>query len=112
MAVRKIRLFDDKMLRKRCKEVETIDDHVLELLDDMMDTLHDTENGAALAANQVGILKRLVVVDYGEYCLKLVNPRIVESSGEQECIEACLSFPGKMGKTRSEERRVGKECTG
>ncbi|WP_148409274.1 peptide deformylase [Murimonas intestini] len=99
MAVRKIRLFDDKMLRKRCKEVETIDDHVLELLDDMMDTLHDTENGAALAANQVGILKRLVVVDYGEYCLKLVNPRIVESSGEQECIEACLSFPGKMGKT-------------
>ena len=104
MAVRKIRLFDDKILRKKCKEVTCIDDHVLELLEDMMDTLHDTEHGAALAANQVGILKRLVVVDYGEYYLKMINPRIIESSGEQECIEACLSFPGKMGRTVRPEK--------
>lgn len=99
MAVRQLRLYDDESLRKQCKKVENVNDRIRELLDDMMDTLHSVENGAALAANQVGILKRLVVVDYGEYYLKLVNPEIVESEGEQECIEACLSFPGKFGKT-------------
>ncbi len=99
MAVRQLRLYDDESLRKQCKKVENVNDRIRELLDDMMDTLHSVENGAALAANQVGILKRLVVVDYGKYYLKLVNPEIVESEGEQECIEACLSFPGKFGKT-------------
>lgn len=99
MAVRQLRLYDDESLRKQCKKVENVNGRIRELLDDMMDTLHSVENGAALAANQVGILKRLVVVDYGEYYLKLVNPEIVESEGEQECIEACLSFPGKFGKT-------------
>lgn len=99
MAVRQLRLNEDVSLRKKCKEVTDINDRIKELLDDMMDTLHSTENGAALAANQVGILKRLVVVDYGEYYLKLVNPVIIEEEGEQECIEACLSFPGKFGKT-------------
>lgn len=99
MAVRQLRLYDDESLRKQCKKVENVNDRIRELLDDMMDTLHSVENGAALAANQVGILKRLVVVDYGEYYLKLVNPEIIESEGEQECIEACLSFPGKFGKT-------------
>lgn len=99
MAVRQLRLYEDESLRKRCKEVIEVNDRIRELLDDMMDTLHSVENGAALAANQVGILKRLVVVDYGEYHLKLVNPVIIEAEGEQECIEACLSFPGKFGKT-------------
>lgn len=99
MAVRQVRLYEDESLRKRCKEVKEVNDRIRELLDDMMDTLHSVENGAALAANQVGILKRLVVVDYGEYHLKLVNPVIIEAEGEQECIEACLSFPGKFGKT-------------
>lgn len=99
MAVRQLRLYEDESLRKRCKEVAEVNDRIRELLDDMMDTLHSVENGAALAANQVGILKRLVVVDYGEYHLKLVNPVIIEAEGEQECIEACLSFPGKFGKT-------------
>lgn len=99
MAVRQLRLYEDESLRKRCKEVIEVNDRIRELLEDMMDTLHSVENGAALAANQVGILKRLVVVDYGEYHLKLVNPVIIESEGEQECIEACLSFPGKFGKT-------------
>lgn len=99
MAVRQLRLYDDESLRKQCKEVKEVNDRIRELLDDMMDTLHSVENGAALAANQVGILKRLVVVDYGEHYLKLVNPVIIDSEGEQECIEACLSFPGKFGKT-------------
>lgn len=99
MAVRSMRYNEDEILRKRCKEVKDIDDKIRQKLDDMMDTLHHTENGAALAANQVGILKRLVVIDYLDQCLKLVNPRIVEESGTQECIEGCLSFPDRFVKT-------------
>lgn len=99
MAVRNIRRKGDEALRKRCKEVTEVNDRIRGLLDDMMDTLHATQNGAALAANQVGILKRLVVIDYQDTVLKLVNPRIVESSGTQECMEGCLSFPGVFGKT-------------
>ncbi len=99
MAVRNIRRKGDEALRKKCKEVTEVNDRIRGLLDDMMDTLHATQNGAALAANQVGILKRLVVIDYQDTVLKLVNPRIVESSGTQECMEGCLSFPGVFGKT-------------
>ena len=94
MAVRQLRLEDDEILRKCCKEVREVNDHIRRLLDDMMDTLRHTESGAALAANQEGILYRLVVVDYGEHIHKLVG-----ESGVQECLEACLSFPGRMGKT-------------
>ncbi len=96
MAVRIIRMWDDEMLRKKCKYVAVVDDRIRQLLEDMMDTLHETENGAALAANQVGILKRLVVIDYCGQQRKLVNPRIVESSGTQECVEGCLSFPNRF----------------
>ena len=99
MATRQLRYNDDKILRKRCKEIQIVDDKIRQILDDMMDTLHQTENGAALAANQVGILKRLVVIDYCEYYLKLVNPKIVGYSGAQECIEGCLSFPDRLVKT-------------
>ena len=99
MAIRQIRKNDDEILRKRCKEVRAVDDKIRELLDDMMDTLHHTENAAAMAANQVGILKRLVVIDYCDVCLKLVNPKIIGRSGAQECIEGCLSFPGRFAKT-------------
>lgn len=99
MAIRQMRYNDDAILRKRCKEVETVDDKIREMLDDMLDTLRHTENGAALAANQVGILKRLVVIDYCDQCLKLVNPKIIGRSGTQECIEGCLSFPGQFAKT-------------
>lgn len=98
MAIRKLRYNDDNILRKKCREVPVVDDKIRELLDDMMDTLHDFPHGAALAANQVGILKRLIVVDYGEYVLRLVNPEIIESLGTQECIEGCLSFPNRAGK--------------
>ncbi len=99
MAVRNLRYNDDPILREKCKEVRVIDDKIKQILDDMLDTLHHTENGAAIAANQVGILKRLVVIDYCNYLLKLVNPKIVGTSGVQECIEACLSFPNRYVKT-------------
>ncbi len=99
MAVRQLRFNDDGILRKKCKEVTVVDDKIRDILGDMMDTLHHTENGAALAANQVGILKRLVVIDYCGYFLKLVNPKIVGRSGTQECIEGCLSFPDRLVKT-------------
>lgn len=99
MAIRNIRYHNDKILRKKCKEVTCVDDKIRQIFDDMMDTLHNTENGAALAANQVGILKRLVVIDYYGYVLKLVNPQIVGYSGVQECIEGCLSFPNRFVKT-------------
>lgn len=97
--VRKLRYNDDEILRKRCKEVKVIDDKIRQILDDMMDTLHHTGNGAALAANQVGILKRLVVIDYCGQYLKLVNPKIISQSGVQECIEGCLSFPDRFVRT-------------
>ena len=99
MAVRKLRINDDPILRKRSREVAAVDDRIRMLLSDMADTLHDTPNGAALAGSQVGILKRLVVIDMGEGLIKLVNPMITETSGQQECIEGCLSFPDRFGRT-------------
>ncbi|PNV62394.1 peptide deformylase [Clostridium sp. chh4-2] len=99
MAVRNLRYEGDAALKKICKEVKTVDDRIRMLLDDMMDTLHAFPNGAALAANQVGIMKRLVVIDYEDQYLKLVNPKIIGTSGEQECLEGCLSFPERFGKT-------------
>ena len=99
MAIRELRYNDDPVLRKSCREVEEVNDRVRQLLDDMMDTLHNTESGAALAANQIGILRRLVVIDYCDQYLKLVNPKIIKSEGEQECMEGCLSFPNRVAKT-------------
>ncbi|WP_312649097.1 peptide deformylase [Aminipila sp.] len=99
MATRQLRYNDDSILRTKCKTITVVDDKIRQILDDMMDTLHETENGAALAANQVGLLKRLVVIDYESYYLKLVNPQIIGQSGVQECIEGCLSFPDIFGKT-------------
>lgn len=106
MAVRQLRRDGDEILRKQCKAVTEVNDRIRLLLDDMMDTLHACPEGAALAANQAGILKRLVVIDYDGLYLKLVNPRIVERFGTQECMEACLSFPGKVGKTIRPQRVV------
>lgn len=99
MAIRQLRIEGDPILRKKCKKVLKIDDRIRLILNDLMDTLHSTDNGAALAANQIGILRRLVVIDYLDYCYKLVNPIIVGKSGEQECLEACLSFPNRLVKT-------------
>ena len=101
MAIRKIREIGDPILNKQCKEVKAVTPRTLELIDDMIDTMYDA-NGVGLAAPQVGILKRLVVIDCGDENgesapLLLINPVILETSGEQTGQEGCLSVPGKCG---------------
>lgn len=98
MAILNMRYEGDEILRKKCKEVKAVDDRIREILEDMAETLYNTPNGAAVAANQLGILKRLVVIDMGEGLIKLVNPVVVQAEGEQEVVEGCLSFPDKVGK--------------
>lgn len=100
MAIRQIRMSGDDVLRKKCRKVEVVDDKIRQILDDMVETMYNTENGGGLAAPQVGILKRLFVMDMGEGLLKLVNPEIIEAEGEQEVIEGCLSDPGVWGKLK------------
>lgn len=96
MATRNIRLSVDEILRKKCKEVKEINERLLTILDDMAETMY-ASNGVGLAAPQVGILKRMVVIDIGEGLLELINPVIVEQSGEQVGDEGCLSVPGRSG---------------
>lgn len=96
MAILNIRKYGDDILRKRCRPVEEITPRILTLLDDMKETLIDS-NGVGLAAPQVGVLKRIVIVDNGEELLELINPEIIATEGEQEEIEACLSCPGQWG---------------
>ena len=98
MALRQIRIFDDEILRKKSKVVEVVDDKIRQILNDMADTMYNTENGGGLAAPQVGILKRLVVIDMGQGLIKLVNPKIINKEGTQEVIEGCLSIPNTWGK--------------
>ena len=98
MALRQIRFSDDEILRKKSKVVEVVDDKIREILNDMADTMYNTENGGGLAAPQVGILRRLVVIDMGQGLIKLVNPKIINQEGTQEVIEGCLSIPNKLGK--------------
>ena len=96
MALRKILNDKDPALHKVCKPVESFDEKLHKLLDDMRDTLIDSE-GVGLAAPQVGILRRVVLVDNGEKILELVNPTLVETSGEQVGAEGCLSVPRRYG---------------
>ncbi|MBE7044871.1 MAG: peptide deformylase [Ruminococcaceae bacterium] len=96
MAIREIRKKDDEVLYKPCKEVVAFDKKLAILLDDMYDTMKKYE-GVGLAAPQVGILKRVVVIDVGEGLIELVNPKIVEASGTQNGPEGCLSVPGVFG---------------
>ena len=97
MAVREIREMGDPILNKTCKEVKEVTERTLELIDDMFETMYET-NGVGLAAPQVGILKRIVVIDTtGEDPIVMINPRIIETSGEQTGYEGCLSVPGKSG---------------
>ncbi|AFS78454.1 peptide deformylase Def [Gottschalkia acidurici 9a] len=98
MALRQIRLFDDEILRKKSKEVDLVDEKVRQILNDMVDTMYNTKNGGGLAAPQVGILKKLVVIDLGDGLIKLINPKIIRQEGIQEVIEGCLSIPNKWGK--------------
>lgn len=94
MAIRNIRISTDEVLRKKCKPVKEITPNLLTLLDDMADTMYEA-NGVGLAAPQVGILKRVVVIDIGEGLVELINPVILETSGSQIDDEGCLSVPGK-----------------
>jgi peptide deformylase len=96
MGLRKILTDQDPALHKVCKPVEKFDWRLHKLLDDMADTLEEA-NGVGLAAPQVGILRRVVIVDTGEELLELVNPVMLETSGEQVGAEGCLSVPGKYG---------------
>lgn len=96
MAIRQIRTRDDEALYKKCKPVVKFDEKLGILLDDMYDTMQKAE-GVGLAAPQVGILKRAVVIDIGEGKIELINPEIVETKGEQNGSEGCLSFPGLYG---------------
>ena len=96
MAVREIRVQGDEVLTKVCKEVKALTPRNLVLIEDMLDTMYEAQ-GVGLAAPQVGILKRIVVIDIGEGPIILINPEILETSGEQTGDEGCLSVPGLAG---------------
>ena len=96
MAIRNIVKVGDDILNKKCRPVTDFNDRLFTLLEDMHDTLTDA-HGAGLAAPQVGILRRVVLVDTGEEILELINPTMVETDGEQEGAEGCLSVPGRYG---------------
>jgi peptide deformylase len=101
MAIRNLRYEGDEILRKRSREIEEIDDKIKELAKDMMETMHKYE-GVGLAGPQVGILKRIIVIDLYEEGTQftLINPVIVKTKGEQLVDEGCLSFPQKFGKVK------------
>lgn len=96
MALRTIREMGDEVLTKKCREIKEITPRIKELIGDMLETMYEA-NGVGLAAPQVGILKRLVVIDVGEGPIVLINPVIVETEGSQTGEEGCLSLPGKSG---------------
>ena len=110
MALRQIREIGDPCLKKVCKTVSVMSDRTLELINDLLDTMYDAD-GVGLAAPQVGILKRIAVIDAGEDYqdkpLVLINPEVIEVSGEQTDYEGCLSVPGKVGLvTRPDHAKV------
>ncbi|MDR0404505.1 MAG: peptide deformylase [Oscillospiraceae bacterium] len=117
MAIRKIRISGDPILTKKTKKVEEFRERLAQLLDDMQETMKEN-NGIGIAGPQVGVLRSVVVILNDDCICELVNPEIVESSGEQEITEGCLSFPGQYGITRRPMKvkilaqdRNGKEFT-
>ncbi len=98
MAIRNIVKEGDSVLTKKCRPVEKFDDKLAQLIDDMYETM-DNGGGVGLAAPQVGILRRIFVIDIGEGRLEFVNPQILKTSGHQETNEGCLSCPGEFGIT-------------
>lgn len=117
MAIRNILKRGDELLTKKCRPVEQFDARLHQLLDDMAQTMYAAD-GAGLAAPQVGILKRVVVIDAGDGLIELVNPEIIEEKGEQREAEGCLSCPGIWGIVRRPQKvkvrafdRNGKEFT-
>lgn len=107
MAKRIIRTDEDPILRKKSRKVDKIDDKILVLLDDMVETMYDA-NGVGLAAPQIGVLRRLVVIDIGEGPMKLINPEITFTDGEEEDLEGCLSVPGYNGLVKRPEKLICK----
>ncbi len=107
MAKRIIRTDEDPILRKKSRKVDKIDDKILVLLDDMVETMYDA-NGVGLAAPQIGILRRIVVIDIGEGPMKLINPEITFKEGEEEDLEGCLSVPGYNGLVKRPEKLICK----
>ena len=108
MAIRNIRQEGDEILKKKSREVEIIDNKVKELIEDMVETMHKYD-GVGLAAVQVGILKRIIVIDiYDENTpiIKLINPTIVKQKGEREVEEGCLSFPNKFARVKRPEEVI------
>lgn len=96
MALRQIRTMGDPCLGKVCREVTEVNERTLTLIDDMLDTMYEAE-GVGLAAPQVGVLKRIVVIDVGDGPIVMINPELLETSGSQTGSEGCLSVPGKAG---------------
>ena len=96
MALRQIVQIGEPVLRKKCKHVEKIDEKIIQLLDDMADTMYEAD-GVGLAAPQVGILKRIAVIDVGDGIIELINPEIIETSGTQTDDEGCLSVVNECG---------------
>ncbi len=99
MAIRNIVKIGDDVLRKTCKPIDTITKRIQILIDDMIDTMYEA-NGVGLAAPQVGVLRRLCVIDVGDGPVVMINPVIVKTEGEQVGTEGCLSIPGKQGTVR------------
>ena len=96
MALRQIRIQGDAILEKKCREITEMTPRIKELIEDMLDTMYDA-NGVGLAGPQVGVLKRITVIDIGEGPVVLINPVIEQADGEQTGDEGCLSLPGKAG---------------
>jgi peptide deformylase len=110
MAIRNIRIDGDEVLRKISKEVDVINDKIKTLIKDMADTMYKAD-GIGLAAPQIGILKRVIVIDAGEGLLELINPRIIEEDGEQIEVEGCLSLPDIFGEVKRPARVVVEALT-
>jgi len=103
MAIRKLRYEGDTILRKKSREITEINDRIKTLLDDMLETMYEND-GVGLAAPQVGILRRAIVIDIGDGPIKLINPEIIEEEGEFIDVEGCLSIPNKAGTVKRPER--------
>ena len=103
MAIRQLRYSDDPILRKTSRELKEVTDRMRELMDDMVETMNEND-GVGLAAPQVGILRRIIVVDDGTGPMKLINPEILDESGEQIDVEGCLSVPNRMGEVKRPDK--------
>lgn len=103
MALRNIRIEGDEILRKRCRKVDNIDKRLLTLIEDMKETMYKAD-GVGLAAPQIGILKRMAVIDIGEGPIVIINPEIIETKGSYIDIEGCLSIPGRQGTVERPEK--------